>query len=302
VGRKTAAVVWVGAAFLALGSVRPAAQQGDAIGRGEYLVRAAGCVACHTDIKGGAPALAGGRALKTPFGTFYTPNITPDPEHGLGRWREADFQRALTKGRDPRGRPYYPAFPYTAYSGMNAQDIKDLWAYLSSLPPVPRPNKPHEIDFPFNLRVSALVWQRLFFDPADFSPDPGRDVLWNRGAYLTRHLGHCGECHSPRNRLGVVDGTRELAGNLLGPDGKKVPNITPHEKAIGDWSESDLKFFFKTGILPDGDFVGGAMEEVFSESTRHLNDEDRAAIAAYLKALPALPGPGLGAEARRSGG
>ncbi len=282
-------MIWVGAAFLALGTGSPAAQQGDAVGRGEYLVRAAGCVACHTDIKGGGPALAGGRALGTPFGTFYTPNITPDPEHGLGRWHAADFERALTKGRDPLGRPYYPAFPYTAYSGMTARDINDLWAYLSSLPPVSRPDKPHEIDFPFNLRISALAWQRLFFEPAAFSPDSDRDARWNRGAYLTRHLGHCGECHSPRNRLGVVDGTRELAGNLRGPDGKKVPNITPYAKAIGSWSARDLEFFFKTGILPDGDVVGGAMEEVVSESTRHLSDEDRAAIAVYLKALPALP-------------
>ncbi len=174
---------------------------------------------------------------------------------------------------------------------MTARDIADLWAYLSGLPPAPRPNRPHEIDFPFNLRIAALVWQRLFFAPVDFSPDPARDALWNRGAYLIRHLGHCGECHSPRNRLGVVDRTRELAGNLLGPDGKKVPNITPHENGIGDWNERDLGFFFKAGFLPDGDFVGGAMEEVFSESTRHLSDEDRAAIAAYLKALPPLPGP-----------
>ncbi|MDH3910735.1 MAG: cytochrome c [Rhodospirillales bacterium] len=269
-----------------------AAAEPNAIARGKYVLHAAGCVACHTDEKGGGTVLAGGRALVTPFGTFYTPNITPDPGSGLGGWTEADFLRALGEGRDLQGRPYYPAFPFTSYRGMTEQDMKDLWAYLRSVPPADRANKPHELGFPYSLRFLADVWQWLYFEPAAFRPDPDRSNVWNRGAYLVRHLGHCAECHSPRGRLGALDLGRELAGNPEGPDGKKVPNITPHAKdGIGGWSGTDIAFFLKTGFLPDGDVAGGAMEDVIRESTSRLSDEDRAAIAAYVQSLPAVPGP-----------
>ena len=268
------------------------ANDAEAVARGGYLLRAAGCVACHTDEKGGGAPLAGGRALESPYGTFYSPNITSDPDQGLGAWREEDFLRALSQGRDPDGRAYYPAFPYTAYSGMSEQDMKDLWAYLKSVPPSSRANRDHELVFPFSLRRLAGLWQALYFDPSPYRPDPARDAAWNRGAYLVRHLGHCGECHSPRGWLGALDEDRHLAGNQKGPDGKKVSNITTHGTAgIGDWSETDITFFLQTGFLPDGDVAGGAMEDVVRESTSKLNDEDRAAIAAYLKSLPALPGP-----------
>ncbi len=269
-----------------------AAAEPDAVARGKYVLRAAGCVACHTDEKGGGTVLAGGRALETPFGTFYTPNITPDPGAGLGGWTEADFLQALSQGRDPQGRPYYPAFPYTSYRGMTEQDMRDLWAYLQSVPPADRANKPHELGFPYGLRFLATVWQWLYFEPAPFRPNPDRSDVWNRGAYLVRHLGHCAECHSPRGRLGALDGGRELAGNPEGPDGKKVPNITPHAKdGIGGWSKTDIAFFLKTGFLPDGDVAGGAMEDVIRESTSRLSDEDRAAIAAYVQSLSPVPGP-----------
>jgi mono/diheme cytochrome c family protein len=271
------------------GAVSP---EPDAVARGKYLLRAAGCIACHTDEKGGGPVLAGGRALETPFGTFHTPNITPDPDTGLGGWTEEDFLRALGQGRDPRGRPYYPAFPYTSYRGMTEQDIKALWAYLRSVPPTRRANTPHDLGFPFNLRFLADVWQWLYFQPAPFRPSSDQSDVWNRGAYLVRHLGHCAECHSPRGWLGAVDGGRELAGNPQGPDGKKVPNVTPHAKdGIGAWSQVDLTFFLKTGFLPDGDVAGGAMEDVIRDGTSHLSDDDRAAIATYLRSLPPLPRP-----------
>jgi mono/diheme cytochrome c family protein len=274
-----------------LGAAQAETAPTGAVARGSYLLRASGCVACHTDEKGGGAFLAGGRALKSPYGTFYTPNITPDPAEGIGGWREQDFLRALSQGLDPDERPYYPAFPYTAYSGMSEQDMKDLWAYLQSVLPSDRPNKRHELSFPFNLRTLTGLWPALYFEPARFRSDPARGVAWNRGAYLVRHLGHCGECHSPRGWLGALDRDRHLAGNPEGPDGKKVPNITAHETAgIGEWSETDIAFFLKTGFLPDGDVAGGAMEDVIRESTSRLSDADRAAIAVYLKSLPPLSG------------
>lgn len=270
----------------------PAADAAAEVVRGAYLVRAGGCVACHTDPKRKDLPLAGGRALDTPFGTFYTPNITPDPEYGIGAWSEADFLRALHEGRAPDGRPYYPAFPYTSYSGLSDRDARDIRAYLLTLPPVPRPDRAHDLAFPFGFRPLLALWRWLYFAPGRFQPASDRAPDWNRGAYLVRHLGHCGECHSPRNALGAVDPERALSGTLAGPDGKKVPNITPHEAdGIGRWSALDVTYFLKTGFLPDGDFAGGAMTEVISESTAHLTDADRAAIAAYLLSLPPRAGP-----------
>ncbi len=276
----------------ALAATPAAAQEADAVARGRYLVHAAGCISCHTDEKSGGAFLAGGRALETPFGTFHAPNITPDSEHGLGAWREADFLRALHDGESPDGEPYYPAFPYPSYTGLTEADARDLWAYLKTVPPVAKPDVPHDLAFPFSVRAANRLWQAMFFEPGRFAPDPARDETWNRGAYLVRHLGHCGECHSPRGLLGAVDRGRELAGNPSGPEGKKVPNITPDADAgIGEWAPVDITFFLKTGFLPDGDVAGGAMEEVIRDNTSHLSDGDREAIAAYLKSLPPLAGP-----------
>jgi mono/diheme cytochrome c family protein len=294
VGGTLRLVVPVCAALLVSGAALAgaAAPEPEDVARGKYVLHAAGCIACHTDEKGGGPALAGGRALKTPFGTFYTPNITPDTDTGLGGWAEEDFLRALGEGRDPQGRSYYPAFPYPSYRGMTEGDMNDLWAYLRSLPPVRRANRPHDLDFPFSLRFLAGVWQWFYFEPGPFEANADQDDAWNRGAYLVRQLAHCGECHSPRGWLGAVDGGRELAGNPEGPEGKKVPNVTPHEKdGIGGWSQVDVTFFLKTGILPDGDVAGGAMEDVIRDGTSRLSDDDRAAIATYLRSLPPLPRP-----------
>lgn len=263
-----------------------------AVVRGAYLVRAGGCVACHTDPRHKDAPFAGGRALKTPFGTFHTPNITSDRTQGIGAWSDADFQRALLDGRAPDGRPYYPAFPYTSYSGLSERDVRDIRAYLATVPAVPRANRPHDLSFPFSIRSLLVLWRWLYFDPARFAADPQRSPEWNRGAYLVRHLGHCGECHSPRNVLGAVERHEVLSGTWDGPDGKKVPNITPDKAGgIGRWSSVDITYFLKTGFLPDGDVAGGAMTEVIGQSTSHLTDADRAAIAAYLLALPPRPGP-----------
>lgn len=262
-----------------------------AVERGAYVFRAGGCLACHTDLKGKGATLAGGRALKTPFGTFYSPNITPHPETGIGAWSEADFVTALRHGTSPAGDPYYPAFPYTSYSGMTDQDMADLYAYLMAQPAVEQANRAHELDFPYSLRFTLGVWQALFFEEGSFQEDPGKSAAWNRGAYLVRHLGHCGECHSPRGFLGAVDADQELAGNPDGPEGGKVPNLTSGPGGLGDWSESDIAYALKSGITPDGDFLGDSMGDVIDEATSHLTDEDLAAIALYLKELEPLPTP-----------
>ncbi len=262
-----------------------------AVARGAYVFKAAGCLACHTDSKGGGAPLAGGLTLKTPFGTFYSPNITPDPATGIGAWSEADFVTALRHGTSPQGDPYYPAFPYTSYTGMSDQDMRDLFAYLMTQPPVVRANREHELDFPYNMRFTLGIWKALFFEAGAFQPVAGKDAQWNRGAYLVRHLGHCGECHSPRGFLGAVDASRELAGNPQGPDGGKVPNLTPGPGGLGDWSESDIAYALKSGITPDGDFLSDSMGEVIDNATSQMTDEDLSAISKYLKGLTPLPAP-----------
>ncbi len=274
----------------ALGAAGP--ESGDPDRRGAYLTAAAGCAACHSDPKRKDLPFAGGAALKTPFGSFYAPNITPDPEHGIGRWSDAQFLAALRQGRAPDGGHYYPAFPYTSYAGLRTRDALDIKAYLATLAPVARPSRRHRVSFPFNLRFLLGIWKSLFFEPRPFAAEPARGAVWNRGAYLVRHLGHCGECHTARNLLGARDASRELAGNLKGPNGKKVANITPHPKdGLGGWRAGDITYYLKTGFLPDGDFAGGAMVEVIESTTSQLTDADRAAISVYLQSLPPMPGP-----------
>lgn len=262
------------------------AQSGDAE-RGAYMLAAAGCVACHTVPKDGA-FLAGGRELKTDFGSFFTPNITPDPETGIGNWSDEDFIRAMKKGVSPDGGRYYPTFPYTSYTRMTRQDMLDLKAYLDTVPPVRNAVPDHDLAFPFGIRASMMGWQLLFFDDTPFEADTTKSDAWNRGAYLVNGPGHCGECHTPRNLLGVVDSGRPLAGNANGPEGDAVPNITPHSSGIGGWTEDDIVSMLEVGLLPDGDFAGGAMTDVIEESTSKLSEDDRRAIASYLLSLPPL--------------
>lgn len=271
------------------GSLDRAAADAAAIERGARVFHAGGCLACHTDPKAGIEPLAGGPPLETPFGTFYGPNITPDLEHGIGRWTEADFIRALKDGISPDGAHYYPAFPYTSFTKANEADLKDLWAYILAQPPVARPSRPHDLPFPFRWRATLIVWKWLNFEPAAFVPDPTRDAAWNRGAYLVEALSHCAECHTRRNWLGGLDSALHMAGTQDGPDGDSVPNITPDkETGIGDWSASDIAFLLKTGFLPDGDVVGASMADVVNNGTSKLTDEDRKAIVVYLMALPPI--------------
>lgn len=276
------------ATALLLGAVIAQAGTAELQKRGEYLLRAAGCVACHTDTEHQGQPLAGGRAFATPLGVFYSPNITSHPEHGIGGWTEDDLARALTLGISPEGHHYYPVFPYTSYTRMRRDDIRALKAYLDSVPAVARANRPHER--PWYLPRAALwFWKKLYFDPGEFTPDPDRSAAWNRGAYLVEALAHCGECHSPRNRFGAIDESLRLAGTADGPDDESVPNITPDRKTgIGGWSAADLAYYLRTGADPDGDYAGGLMGEVIDEGLNHLSEQDAEAIVAYLKSLPPI--------------
>ena len=254
--------------------------------RGEYLAKAAGCVGCHTEEKQGAVPFAGGRALKTPFGTFYGPNITPHPEAGIGRWTEADFIRAVREGLRPDGAHYFPAFPYPSYTKISEADLRDLWAYLRALPPNPRASQPHDLGFPYGFRPLVAGWKWMFFKPGPYAGDPKLSPALNRGAYLAQALGHCGECHTPRNALGGPKSDRHLAGGK-GPDGKNVPNLTPTR--LKKWDDTELKNFLVAGLTPDGDVPAEAMGEVIQNTTSQLTPADLAALMAYLRSLPPLP-------------
>ena len=259
------------------------------IEHGEYIFRAAGCAGCHTDVDNDGAFLAGGRALETEFGTFYTSNITPHPDHGIGRWSNEDFIRALTEGISPEGKHYYPTFPYTSYTKMHRQDILDLWAYLRTVPAVAQSNQFHELSWYLNSRYINLLWKLVYFDAGEHEPRADRSDQWNRGSYLSQALSHCSECHTPRGILGALDQEWLNAGVKNGPEGEVIPNITPDRKTgIGRWNEDDLAYFLETGATPDGDYTANLMAEVIDEGLRYLNREDLHAIAHYILSLPPL--------------
>ena len=268
--------------LLAAGS---AFAQGDAK-RGEYLAKAGGCVGCHTEEKEGAALFAGGRALKTPFGTFFGPNITPDKTAGIGNWSEADFIRALREGDRPDGSNYFPAFPYPSFTKITDGDARDLWAYLRTLPPSAKPSREHDLWFIFGWRWLVSIWKWLYFTPGAFAGIPGVSEVVNRGAYLVQALGHCGECHTARNFLGGPKSGRYLAGGK-GPDGKSVSNLTPTN--LKKQSDQEIKDFLVTGLTAEGDVPAEAMGEVIKNTTSQLTPADLDAIIAYLRTLPPLP-------------
>jgi mono/diheme cytochrome c family protein len=278
------------AASLAVTPLMPgalAATDGDAVARGQYLVRAGGCVSCHT--ASGDQPFAGGRALATPFGTFYSPNITPDPETGIGRWTDAQFLRALREGVRPDGANYFPVFPYPSFTGITDSDTLAIKAYLFSLSPVHRQNRPHDVSFPFSWRFLQTGWKLLFFTKGPFQPSPERSATYNRGAYLVTALAHCGECHTPRNLLGAVRPSMQLAGTRDGPDGQLVPNITPDPATgVGKWEHEDIIELLRTGNTPEQSKVKGAMREAVADGLKYLSDDDLAAIADYLLAQPPI--------------
>jgi mono/diheme cytochrome c family protein len=263
----------------------PCLAQGDAK-RGEYIAKAGGCVGCHTETREGAIPYAGGRALKTPFGTFFGPNITPHPQAGIGGWSEADFMRAMREGRRPDGAHYFPAFPYPSFTRIVDGDLRDLWAHLRTVKPSDRVSEPHDLPFFLRWRFLIGVWKWLFFEPGPFVADPARSEALNRGAYLVTALGHCGECHTPRNFLGAPKKDRFLAGAKLA-EGAGPSNLTPTR--LGKQGDADLKGFLQTAMTPDGDVAAESMAEVVRNTTGQLAPQDLDAVVAYLRSLPPLP-------------
>jgi mono/diheme cytochrome c family protein len=259
--------------------------QGDAK-RGEYLSKAAGCIGCHTEMRKDAQPYAGGRALKTPFGTFYGPNITPHPPAGIGAWTEADFIRAKREGKRPDGANYFPAFPYASFTRISDADLRDLWAYLRSLKPSAQPSKAHELGFFYRWRFLVTFWKWLFFDAGPLAADAAKSEPQNRGRYLVDALGHCGECHTPRNFLGGPRKSRYLGGAKLGDD-VNAPNITPTK--LKKYGTGELKDILTSGLYADGDVMGETMSEVVKNTTSQLTPPDLDALIAYLLSVPALP-------------
>ena len=259
--------------------------QGDAK-RGEYLSKAGGCIGCHTETRKDAEPYAGGRALKTPFGTFYGPNITPHPQAGIGAWTEADFIRALREGKRRDGSNYFPAFPYPSFTRISDADLRDLWAYLRSLKPSAQPSKEHELGFLYRWRFLVTFWKWLFLDIGPLASDPARSEPVNRGRYLTEALGHCGECHTPRNFFGGPRKSRYLGGAKLGDD-VNAPNITPTR--LKKYGAAELKDILTTALYPDGDIMGETMSEVVKNTTSQLNASDLDALIAYLLSVAPLP-------------
>ena len=279
--------VLVAAAGLWMTRARPlpgdalAGLSGDAT-RGEAVFLAAGCASCHA-----APGaedkrlLSGGQRFVSDFGTFVAPNISPDPTHGIGGWTLAEFASALKRGVSPQGRHYYPAFPYTAFAKMEDQDIADLWAYWQGLPASDAPSLPHEVGFPFSIRRGIGLWKLLYLNE-DWVMAGDLDPQLTRGRYLVEALAHCGECHTPRGALGGLDTGRWLAG-APNPSGKgQIPGLTPDKLS---WGAEDIAYYLETGFTPDYDSAGGHMVAVV-ENFAKLTAEDRAAVAAYVKAVP----------------
>ena len=260
------------------------------LANGAAMFYAGGCSSCHATPQQKDPArLGGGLALKTNFGTFKVPNISPDPAYGIGGWSEHAFVNAMLRGVGRNGEHLYPAFPYTSYQRMMLDDVRDLFAFLKTLPAEATPSAPHELAFPYNVRRGIGLWKRLYVDGKTFTGDPSKNAVFNRGAYLVEGPGHCAECHSPRDAFGGIDSQRRFAGGA-NPAGKGwVPNITPHADGLAAWSQRDISYLLESGFTPDFDTVGSTMADVI-ENTAKLSPTDRAAIAVYLKALPPRPG------------
>ncbi|MFN3656946.1 MAG: c-type cytochrome [Pseudolabrys sp.] len=256
---------------------------------GKTLFNVGGCTSCHaTPGQDDRLKLGGGFALKSPFGTFHAPNISSDAKDGIGGWSEAQFVTAMLKGTSPDGAHYYPAFPYTSYQRMTVGDVRDLFAYLKTLPAVSGRAPDHDLPFPFNIRRTLGGWKLLFLDGAPFKPDASQPAEWNRGAYLVNGPGHCAECHSPRDFLGGILVGQRFAGGP-NPEGEGwVPNIT--QKRLADWSVNDFLYLLKDGQKPDGDTVGSSMGKVV-RNTAQLGEADLRAMAVYLKSLAPVEGP-----------
>ena len=255
------------------------------IARGEAVFWAGGCASCHAAPGATGDAmlvLAGGRALETPFGTFRAPNISSDPQAGIGGWTDLQFLTAMRHGVSPGGAFYYPAFPYTSYAKMTAEDVVSLRAYMATLPADATPSQPHDLALPFRLRRGVGLWNLMYLESTWAVDAPDLTEAEVRGRYLAEALGHCGECHTPRDAFGGPVAARHLAGGP-NPSGEgTIPGITP---ATLTWTEAEIAGYLMSGFTPEFDSAGGHMADVVQNLAR-LAPEDRAAIAAYLKRVP----------------
>jgi mono/diheme cytochrome c family protein len=266
------------------------------LAKGEYLARAGDCIACHTAREG--KTFAGGLPMKTPFGTLYTSNITPDPQTGIGTWTPDQFYKMMHNGRFPDGGLVYPAMPFASYTKVTREDSDAIYAYLRSIPPVKQTNRPHDLRFPFDNRSLILGWRTLFFNEGEYKPDPTKSADWNRGAYLVEGLGHCGMCHTAINALGGSSDSQAFEGGLIPMQNWYAPSLTSNKEAgLGDWTIQEITDYLRTGVSSRG-AVYGPMAEVVYNSLQYLNDDDIRAMAIYLKGLaqgtpPERPAPSL---------
>ena len=293
VGAVAAVVVTIGFVVLRMvqpgalpevGGIRIVGATTQTIVRGEYLARAGDCVACHSSANG--KPFAGGRAMPTPFGNLFVPNITPDDETGIGRWTANDFYRMMHTGVSRDGTLMYPAMPFASYTKVTREDSDALHAYLMSVAPVRQANHPHELDFPFNNRDLLVGWRSLYFSEGEYVADPKQSEAWNRGAYLVQGLGHCTMCHTAINALGGSSTSKAFEGGMIPNQNWYAPSLTSNREAgLGDWDLQDIADLLQVGASHRGT-VYGPMAEVVYNSLQFLTDEDARAMAIYLKALP----------------
>ena len=257
------------------------------LARGAQLYRVGSCVGCHSPPFDDATHLGGGRDLPTAFGVFYAPNISPDDAHGIGAWTEADFVRAMRKGRSPEGRRYWPTFPYMTYTRMTDEDLHALWVYLRAQPAVDTPDRPHEVRAPYGVPGALGLWRRLAFRRGPLEPAPERSEAWNRGRYLVRAVSYCDQCHSPRNSLGLLKRRHDLAGGANPGKADVHPNLTPSEVGLAGWSAQDIAHYLATAEKPDGTRTEpkDIMAEKIHDSFSYYSEADRLAIGAYLTSL-----------------
>jgi mono/diheme cytochrome c family protein len=255
------------------------------IERGRYLAQAGDCIACHTIP--GARIFSGNRPMPTPFGTLYSPNITPDPDTGIGKWSAEDFYRMMHTGRSRNGDLLYPAMPFASYTKVTRADCDAIFAYLRSVPAVRQPSRPHELRFPYNNRALLIGWRTLYFKEGEYQPDRGKSAEWNRGAYLVQGLGHCSMCHTPINALGGSSPAQAFQGGLIPMQNWYAPSLTSNKEAgLGTWEIRDIVDLLQAGISSHAT-VYGPMAEVTYNSLQYMNDADVRAMGVYLKSLPA---------------
>ena len=250
--------------------------------RGAYLARAAGCITCHTDSENAGAALAGGAAIVSKFGTFYPPNLTTDPLHGIGGWSIEQFAKAVRQGISPEGDSYYPAFSFPFYADMSDQDIADLWSAFQTVPAVAESPPPNDIGFPYNQRWGLKLWRAAYLDDPETEPVSGKSDAWNRGRELVQGVAHCSACHTPRNFAGARKVNKTFAGNDDIPNDSVAPSIESQRLRDMGWTVANLAYALRTGITPSGDAFGGSMAEVMQGNTRFLTQSDLEAMAVYL--------------------